>query len=173
MKNNSQLPLVISSLLSDNTDQFTLEDLNRFLSQIRQLTPHQRTRFLRRMNGLTLESTKIAEIKFWAVYFLLVDYVVKMHGVEHVPLFNDRQQGTFVGDALFDEYAKSREKDPNSIVHLRLKNEVKYEMLNIVEIVLGTLKGLNDSDNHVELINAILYGIFYCGRMDYVALRTG
>ena len=46
-------------------------------------------------------------------------------------------------------------------------------MMNIVQLVLETLKGLNENDNHVELINVVLYGTFYCGRMDYVALRTG
>jgi len=171
LKNNSHLPTVISSLLGDNSDIFALEDLSRFLSQIRSLPPHPRSRFLRRLNSLTLESTKVAEIKFWAVYFLLVDYI-KLHHIEHVPLDQDKKQGTYVGDALFVEYGKARQSDQNSIAHLKLKNEVKYEMMNIVQLVLETLKGLNENDNHVELINVVLYGTFYCGRMDYVALRT-
>ena len=67
LKNNSNLPPVISSLLGDNSDIFTLEDLSRFLSQIRSLPPHPRSRFLRRLNSLTMESTKVAEIKLLGI----------------------------------------------------------------------------------------------------------
>ena len=44
----------------------------------------QRARFIYRLNCVSRESLRIAEIKFWSCYFLLVDYI-DYRGIAHNP----------------------------------------------------------------------------------------
>ena len=74
---NSNFCRVLSKLLGDDQEkEWSGEDLATVIEAIRKLPLHRRVRFIMRLNNyFALESMRMAEIKYWSCYFVLVDYL--------------------------------------------------------------------------------------------------
>ena len=77
LSKNNIFPRVLSKLLGDDQEkQWNSADLATVTKVIRNLPLHRRVRFIMRLNDyFALESARMAEIKYWSCYFVLVDYL--------------------------------------------------------------------------------------------------